>query len=562
MLRASAPGPARDVPPPASSFLVRASALLGAVAVALVALSTVSSGDKAYAFGVSPTVPVALADVFAEAAPVASTVAEVSAVSAGGAAVVATAPVAVLAAAALASGAAIYLGWKYLSGTSPTYADQTAPAPGAPVTYPSGLKVTWPTNLPGSQNAVYALTVDVPAGVSYPEMSISLGNATEHDIAYDRGAPRSVVGPSVLTFQLQTQCFGCYAGNVTSVTIYQYHYGRIAQYGPDDQASLQGAFPPAPAPAPSGSGYAPGATPITSTPTSRCSPAGAAPGGPSEVVVLGPSITYTGGQDPATLPQIVAPACPASAPARTGFSTPSTTPDGRIVPDPLNWQLPSGATVGAITLTITTPDGHVSDCAVPGTCPLFSGLASDANGDTYTCKQAGGVVDAQVCRVVPTGLAIPPGTVPGTVTANDPHAQSCLDGVSGFNPITWVLVPVECAWQWAMVPSAADLKPLTDLGQSLKTREPLSDVLQAEGFVVGALGGAGPHVSGCLVFDAHLGTFIQNVHILNSCDQSEPIVAALHTLRSLLGVAELLAFLGPLAWWAWKAYAPLSTATG
>jgi hypothetical protein len=47
-----------------------------------------------------------------------------------------------------------------------------------------------------------------------------------------------------------------------------------------------------------------------------------------------------------------------------------------------------------------------------------------------------------------------PGTAPGDAAAADPNTSDCWATGWSWNPVSWVLVPVECALKWAFVPAS------------------------------------------------------------------------------------------------------------
>lgn len=220
-----------------------------------------------------------------------------------------------------------------------------------------------------------------------------------------------------------------------------------------------------------------------------------------------------------------------------GTGTPeSTAPDPTTAPDPATdpyrgpAPLPSPAPDPASDPQPYTPGD-------PGPDP--SGSASPSPGGGIEPTQGGAR-----------------GTDPGTVTLPVTPGTSCFpSGWDAFNPLQWIYEPVLCALRDAFVPSSSQMQSVTDLKTDVLNRAPFSYV----GDVVGWLPQLFTGTVGCLTWDVHLGS-LGAFRILHTCE-SGPIEDQLHRFRPLMEVAIYVGFLGPLAWWAWKTYAPGSTGT-
>lgn len=136
-------------------------------------------------------------------------------------------------------------------------------------------------------------------------------------------------------------------------------------------------------------------------------------------------------------------------------------------------------------LQVWTADGK--NCATVGTCADW--FTDPAKASDYQCHYGTHVVDLSECNVMSsyydpqkqasgqayadpttgepvmnpdptTGVETPVQTSPktgeaiSTETPQDaPSRGNCFPtGWSAFNPLNWVLQPVQCAWEWAMVP--------------------------------------------------------------------------------------------------------------
>lgn len=331
------------------------------------------------------------------------------------------------------------------------------------------------------------------------------------------------------------------------------------------------------------------------------------------VLVAGAHTTYRESEGTRSVPM---PACPASHPyaqgggivdghpwtpgeiigapgTSTGPGTPGwpapVTPDYRPMPErlplaPTSPQQPTrtmpgdpaphapGGPAPARPLPATNPDG--SPALDPVTGQPIEQPMPDPVPDEGHCTWGGYAVDPADCDGLPapgttSTPTVQPSPSPSSTTPmptsgpnpvpEDGTGPSCLSAMWSWNPVDWVYVPVKCALQWAFVPSSATTATLAELQADAAGRAPMVWLVDAGGWV-GTVLGAGGGGSACWVLDVHLGMF-GDIHILNSC-ADEPVVNEIKKLRPLLLVATYVAFLGPLAWWAWRSYAPLSRPQG
>jgi hypothetical protein len=395
--------------------------------------------DRAHAFVPTP-LPAMIPGLIAGTAPVLAGVGTVvgtggaAAATAGGA--VALAPVAIVAGAVVATAASVYLGWKWLDGHDPAYADPPATTSEAVRSY-TVKDLTWTVTIGEVYefDATYwaiPITQSAISGVDH-------GQFREH--AYrckdGTGTPANFFllnkndgDPFTKTNLIAKDAVTC---NGKGVEWYVTHpdlpYDPQADSGGVIYRGLPGPWQPA--------STAPGTTTVTTTPTSKCSDGS---------TVTGAAIVYTGATDPADLPPILAPACPPGT-QRIGITTPSTTPDGRIVPDPLTWTAPTipaeladcapGGLSAPCTMTLvkTLPDGSKVNCTGTTMCPSPR-REPEADGGTYRCTWGPYVRPLADCDVVATD--------PPKVEAQPTAESNCNLSDFSLNPVSWVVVPLKC----------------------------------------------------------------------------------------------------------------------
>jgi hypothetical protein len=158
----------------------------------------------------------------------------------------------------------------------------------------------------------------------------------------------------------------------------------------------------------------------------------------------------------------------------------------------------------------------------------------------------------------PTAPSTTPGTGTGTgtITFPDPtpgpeHGDtSCWSGMAiGWNPVSWVLEPTKCALQWAFVPSTTTVTSLQTVGDQFSSKAPVSYAVAASEWVDTFSNGG----SSCLVLAPTI--YGQSYPVVDSCTP-DPVSGQIMAMRPLLTVAVWGLFALPLAWWAWRQYAP------
>jgi hypothetical protein len=122
---------------------------------------------------------------------------------------------------------------------------------------------------------------------------------------------------------------------------------------------------------------------------------------------------------------------------------------------------------------------------------------------------------------------------------------------SGFLGSNLISRGVKCALQWAFVPSPTTMAHLQTAGQNIQSRPPFSVVTATASWVGGMT--APPESTECLVVAATIRN--DQYPIVNSC-QPNAVTAYIIGARGFLAIAVYGFFLLPLAWWAWRQYAP------
>ncbi len=135
-----------------------------------------------------------------------------------------------------------------------------------------------------------------------------------------------------------------------------------------------------------------------------------------------------------------------------------------------------------------TPEQSCGDLAVA--CPDW--YADPNRSSDYECRWGSYVVPTDECSVyrvpgelLPNTQINPDGTttylpwppLPAPTAAANPGAasQGCFpSGWSAFNPVQWVLMPVQCALSWAFVPSSATSTDWQTFVSDVQTHPPVS----------------------------------------------------------------------------------------
>lgn len=130
-------------------------------------------------------------------------------------------------------------------------------------------------------------------------------------------------------------------------------------------------------------------------------------------------------------------------------------------------------------------------------------------------------------------------------------ADGCLaQGLVAWNPVTWVYAPVVCAMQAMFLPSEASLASLQTVPEAFHGKPPHSVITGVSEW----WGGFSDVGTSCLLVEmpvAEYGTYT----VIDSCTPGA-VAGWIMDQRALLAVVIYGLFVGPLAWWAWKQYAP------
>ncbi|WHP17852.1 hypothetical protein [Cellulomonas sp. ES6] len=285
-----------------------------------------------------------------------------------------------------------------------------------------------------------------------------------------------------------------------------------------------------------------------------------------------------------------------SDPEWPGFPSAQCDP-GAVVTSLLVQQITEGLTDAVTVIDWTADPGYVewanSSCAGGGCTLLLSRIdqvtgarvscfsnptlcaswaADPAREQNYECTYGGSVVALEDCLVYaptfqtgganyadPEGNVDPDaGTDPGTDPGSDPGSEDCpppFSWASAFNP-WWYYKSTLCALEDAFVPTQSQVK-VEQIGQALQTKTPVPEL----GSISQALA---PPSSGseCLVLSLPIAFVIgHDQPLLDSCTWSDPVSRLLRDYRPLFTVVVWFTVIAPLAWWAWKTYAPGSTGT-
>lgn len=149
----------------------------------------------------------------------------------------------------------------------------------------------------------------------------------------------------------------------------------------------------------------------------------------------------------------------------------------------------------------------------------------------------------------PTAGLLGPPKDDGDPTGNGLDPGSCFPSGWGLlNPVEWVVKPGICLF----APSPSSVSEMQGLEADLEAREPFSGISAAVGWLTTAFGSGGGG-SCSLNWSVSFPPPIGDVTLL-SC--GNPIIGILRSYRDLFEAAVWVAFLAPLAWWAWRTYAP------
>lgn len=168
-----------------------------------------------------------------------------------------------------------------------------------------------------------------------------------------------------------------------------------------------------------------------------------------------------------------------------------------------------------------------------GVVETYLDLHPDGSVKNKTSTDTGG--DTGTVQVDPA-----PAPVPTTVPKTDPKArgEGCYPtGMAAWNPVEWVLQPVQCALSWAFVPSTTGVATTTAQLQGTLNDTGFAPLMSAVGATVEPLGVA----SGCQgpMMPFNLGEVDEELYPFSACEAPMSIAAgytyALSTVIVVIG---------------------------
>lgn len=335
-------------------------------------------------------------------------------------------------------------------------------------------------------------------------------------------------------------------------------------------------FPGTNRPLPSG-----GTKPGTVTRTVSCTG-----GGTPDVDVSGKSEIGIKAASVFRLPAVYCPPGKVAKKAKVDW-TPANVPDApkqEIVPEFI-------ADPWALTLPTEYPQCMNTTCllelfeVIPSGSPQYCGAYAVACPEWYTnpqktskfeCHYGPYVVDLAKCDVYRAPGQLVPNTeldpdkgtmrpvAPGpdgglpvpTPSPTAPPTQQTGDGCfpkgwGAFNPVEWVMKPVGCALQKAFVPSTATQTKISNLQTTATQVTPMPQLQSLFAWLKPP--SAAPT---CGSFGIPIWFIDKTLTAVDTCNPNDPIMKGLRPLRPVLELAVWVGMFAPLAWWAWREYAP------
>lgn len=203
--------------------------------------------------------------------------------------------------------------------------------------------------------------------------------------------------------------------------------------------------------------------------------------------------------------------------------------------------------------------------ANPGLCQDW--FKDPAKKDNYRCTYGGKPVPLEECNAYSelfkpdpkysnpnTGEAPAPSPSPGPGgepeegPGQNSDCPPAFSWTSLFNP-WWYYKGVSCALTEAFVPTQTATKVQT-LSTTVTTRAPVQEL----GSIITWLSPP-RNTQRCGAFEIPVWFIEKPVKALDTCND-DPIMKVIRPLRPIFGAAIWISVLGPLAWWAWREYAP------
>jgi hypothetical protein len=205
----------------------------------------------------------------------------------------------------------------------------------------------------------------------------------------------------------------------------------------------------------------------------------------------------------------------------------------------------------------------LSECNVYG--PTFN-VQTGTDVDTDTGKKPstdvgvyGDPATGKPVPATPTDVVPNPGTNPGGQPGGSPEPDgSCpppFTWSSLFNP-WWYYKGTVCALSDAFVPTQTQAK-VAAIATKIQTKTPVPELTSISDALAPPAGG-----TECLRLSLPISFVIgHDQPMLDSCTWSDPVSKLLRDYRPLFTVVVWVLTIAPMAWWAWRTYAPGSTGT-
>jgi hypothetical protein len=207
----------------------------------------------------------------------------------------------------------------------------------------------------------------------------------------------------------------------------------------------------------------------------------------------------------------------------------------------------------------------------PSLCTKW--MTDPGKHENYECSYGGTVVGLEQCFVYAPTFEMGPGSdyadpdgnvdpnpTPGGETDPDGPSrdESCPPPFSWSSLVNpwWYYKATSCALSEAFVPTQTQVK-VQQIAQTVQTKTPVPQIRSIADALTPPDAG-----SECLRLSLPLKFVIgHDQPMLDSCTWSDPVSQLLRQYRPLLGIVAWVVTIAPLAWWAWRTYAPGSTGT-
>lgn len=228
-----------------------------------------------------------------------------------------------------------------------------------------------------------------------------------------------------------------------------------------------------------------------------------------------------------------------------------------------------GAQQDTLQLSRVYGNERVSCFSDPGLCVDW--FTDPAKTQNYECTHGTKVLALAECNVyrptfnpaqtvqginyadpVTGALPSPTTPLPAPTPGSSPDSSACFPrGWGAFNPAEWVLKPVSCALTYAFVPSPKTQTRISTLQTTATTVAPIPQIQSLFTWLK-------PPDSAptCGSFGIPIWFIDKTLTAVDTCNANDPIMKGLRPLRPVLELAVWVGMFAPLAWWAWREYAP------